>query len=75
MAQKWCEERSVESTIYHADWKNEGKSAGPKRNLRMLANEKEQLDAIVAFPGGKGTGHMVSMGEANNIKVIKIKPK
>lgn len=40
----WCTERSaqggeVEHTVYHADWTGFGRSAGPKRNYRMLTKE------------------------------------
>lgn len=56
---------------YKADWKKHGRSAGPIRNQRMLDEGKPDL--VVAFPGGKGTAHMVKIAKAAKIKVLEIK--
>ena len=55
---------------YPADWKRYGKSAGPVRNLQML--REEEPDLIVAFPGGRGTQHMVTAATSLGYKVKEI---
>ena len=67
MAAKWAEEHGCECVAYEADWRREGRSAGPRRNQRMLDNEHVSL--VVAFPGGRGTADMVRRAEAKGIQV------
>lgn len=56
---------------YPADWEKYGKSAGIKRNHIMLQEEKPNL--VIAFKGGKGTNHMVSISILNKIKVLDLR--
>lgn len=51
---------------FPAEWKVYGKSAGYRRN-KVMAN---YADALVAFPGGKGTEHMINLAMEKNLKVI-----
>ena len=55
---------------YPADWKTNGKAAGPIRNQQMLDEEKPHL--IVAFPGGRGTADMVNRAKAQGYNVMEI---
>lgn len=41
-------------TCFEADWAKYGRKAGPLRNAQMAA----YADAVVLFPGGKGTDSM-----------------
>ncbi len=41
-----------------ADWDTHGRAAGVLRNTSML-RETEQIEAVIAFPGGKGTANMI----------------
>lgn len=41
------------------DWGRLGKSAGYLRNKKML--KEGRPEAVIAFPGGKGTAHMVAL--------------
>jgi hypothetical protein len=52
---------------YPADWARDGRGAGFLRNERMLAEAKPHL--VVAFPGGRGTAHMVARAEAAGVAV------
>ena len=52
---------------FYADWDRYGKRAGPLRNIAM-ADAKP--DVCLAFPGGRGTAHMVSVCIARGIPVI-----
>lgn len=55
---------------YPADWNRNKKSAGPIRNQRMLDEGKPDL--VIAFPGGKGTAHMVKIAREANIEVKEV---
>ena len=61
--------------VFYADWSKHGNSAGPIRNAKMLEYLKEQdySKAVIAFPGGKGTAHMVKIARDAGIDVIEIK--
>jgi len=53
MALLWAINRQIPHETFEADWGREGKSAGPKRNRRML---DAGADAVLAFPiGGPAT--------------------
>lgn len=49
--------------LFPADWKTHGKVAGPLRNAQMAS----EADAVIAFPGGRGTADMV--GKARKIGI------
>jgi hypothetical protein len=52
-ADTWAALNDVNVEKYEADWKRHGKSAGPKRNAKMV-NESNP-DIVIVFPGGRGT--------------------
>lgn len=60
----------IQVEIYKANWDKHGKSAGPIRNVEMLKNGKP--DAVLAFPGGKGTAHMMMIAEKAGVPVIRV---
>jgi hypothetical protein len=66
-ARLWAASQQVPLATYHAHWASIGKSAGPLRNEWML--EFGQPWLVVAFPGGKGTAHMVKLAEKNGTEV------
>lgn len=55
--------------VFPANWKRDGKAAGPIRNQRMLDEAKPDL--VVAFPGGKGTSDMVRRAKDAGVEVIE----
>lgn len=55
-ADEWAKERGIEVAAYPADWIRLGRYAGPVRNQQM--RDEAKADAVVAFPGGKGTRDM-----------------
>ncbi len=69
LALAWALVNEVISTTYFADWEQHGNSAGPIRNKLMLDEEKP--DAVVAFPGGKGTAHMVKIAREAGVEVLE----
>lgn len=55
---------------FKAEWDKYGKSAGFRRNQRML--EEGMPELVIAFPGGKGTAMMVKLAKDANVSVIEI---
>lgn len=72
LANSWAEANHVPVMPFSADWGTFGKSAGPKRNQKMLDEGKPDL--VVAFPGGRGTADMVRRARAAGIKIVEITP-
>lgn len=72
----WARKRRQKVMSFPADWYPNGRSAGmdrsagPKRNQRMIDEGKPDL--VVAFPGGKGTEDMKRRAKAAGIKVIEV---
>lgn len=64
-AVEWLEEEP-----YPADWGTHGKKAGILRNIQML--EEGKPDLVVAFPGGRGTAHMVRIAKKAGVPVREI---
>lgn len=56
LGEQWAKLRDKQIEVFRADWKNNGRAAGPIRNQKMLDSG---IDLLVAFPGGSGTAHMV----------------
>lgn len=78
LAAAWANSMGVASIVMPADWANEGRAAGFRRNQRMLNRllEVQQVGpvtitkkGVVAFPGGKGTSHMISIATAADVRV------
>lgn len=59
LAGEWAHRNKIEVKVYPADWNEYGKAAGPIRNQIMLADFDP--DMIIAFPGGRGTAHMMNI--------------
>jgi len=70
LAESWAKEKQVDYLGFPARWKKCGKSAGPKRNIRMRDNSKP--DACIAFPGGDGTKGMMKLMEEIGVKPWKV---
>jgi len=71
LAGSWAHARGCKVQMFPADWKKDGKAAGPIRNQRMLDEGKP--DMVVAFPGGRGTADMVRRARAAGIEVMEVK--
>ena len=53
-AEIWADGNSIPVTTFKPDWKQYGRAAGPVRNKEMA----QYADAVILFPGGKGTDSM-----------------
>src|ERR1700679_3037554 len=56
--------------VFRANWKRDGKAAGPIRNQRMLDEGKPDL--VIAFAGGRGTADMMNRAIGAGIRVIDV---
>ena len=72
LAGKTAQLLQVPCTVYRANWKRDGKAAGPIRNQRMLDEGKPDL--VVAFPGGRGTADMIRRAETQGVPVERAWP-
>ncbi len=74
LGERYAKENRYKIERYSANWKNFGKSAGPKRNKQMA----EISDYIICFWDGrsKGTKSMIEYAKKLNkpLRVIKINP-
>lgn len=66
----WARSRGIPVTAFPAEWIKHGKAAGFRRNETMLHDGKPEL--VVAFPGSKGTAHMVRLATAAGVPVKRI---
>jgi hypothetical protein len=72
LADIWARANNIPIKSRRANWVRDGNSAGPIRNGLMLRLDKPHL--VVAFPGGKGTAHMVGIAKKAGVRVIEISP-
>ena len=71
LADAWAIERGITAIRCPAKWSQFGRAAGPLRNQFMLDFHKP--DVVVAFPGGAGTAHLVSIAKEVDVLVINVK--
>jgi hypothetical protein len=50
----FASDNNINVTVFRANWKTHGKSAGPLRNVEMA----KYADICILFPGGAGTQSM-----------------
>ena len=63
----WANLNNLPIDEYHAEWDEHGRSAGPIRNSEMAC----AADALIAFPGGKGTENMILNANIMGLRVIR----
>lgn len=65
--EQWAEQEGIPVMKFPAEWDKYGKAAGHKRNEVMA----QYADAVILFPGGKGTANMEQNAIKYNLKIIK----
>lgn len=70
MADQWAMINWCPFEEYKADWKTHGRAAGPIRNEQMLYEGTP--DVVIAFPGGKGTAHMMKIARKAGVEVVEL---
>jgi predicted Rossmann-fold nucleotide-binding protein len=73
LAGEWADKHGFPNIGVKANWDYFGKAAGTVRNHWM----KKYLapDLVIAFPGGRGTAHMVSLDRQGGIDVYEVPAK
>lgn len=66
-AREWCAQTNTPCDTFPADWNKYGKAAGPMRNQLMV---NTRPDAVVAMPGGRGTGDCVHRAQRAGLRII-----
>lgn len=74
MAKEAAETIGLDYIEYGANWKREGRSAGPIRNRKMLDREKPDLVIAFPLPQSKGTLDMIAEAERRGIEVDVCSP-
>lgn len=69
LADYWAVNSWVPVEEYKPDWDTYGKAAGILRNIDMLDSG---VDVVIAFPGGRGTAHMIKIAKEKGVEVIEI---
>lgn len=69
LAHRWAKDKNIPTQVMPADWDTHGRSAGPIRNQAML---NEHPDIVIAFKGGVGTEHMISIARRAGVPVFII---
>lgn len=62
---QWAQKEGIPVRKFPADWKTHGRAAGPIRNAQMA----EAADALIVFPGGRGTANMVEQARKRHLPV------
>lgn len=70
VAERWADSLGIRVSVYPALWERWGTRAGPIRNQLML--DQGRPDLVVAFPGGKGTAHMVRIAKEAGVEVVEV---
>lgn len=67
LTERYSDEKEIPITIYNANWKVYGKSAGPRRNTFIV----EDCDFVIAFPSesSRGTWDTVNKAKKRDIPV------
>lgn len=71
LADLWAKSRGVPAIPCPADWDKHGKAAGVIRNAEMLKRWKPHV--VIAFPGGRGTAHMMSIASKAGVLVHEVR--
>ena len=68
---EWAKARGIPIAEFAPDWKLHGRGAGPVRNGQMAEN----ADAVVLFPGGKGTENMRNQAVKHGLTIYDWREK
>ena len=66
----WCRREGIDERRYPAQWSLHGRSAGPRRNQRML--DEEQPNLVLAFPGSRGTADLIRRARSAGVLVVPL---
>lgn len=62
----WARMNNLSVKYFKAEWSLYGRSAGPRRNAEMA----DYAEALVLFPGGKGSANMLSLAKSKSLQIF-----
>lgn len=62
---RWGMVTGIPVKTFQADWETHQRAAGPIRNGQMAG----YADALIAFPGGRGTADMIKKARKHGLRV------
>lgn len=65
----WANKHNLKIERHYPDWKAHGRGAGPRRNRAMA----ESANAVVLFPGGRGTNSMFAEAKKRNLEIFDLR--
>lgn len=71
LAMQWAIKNEIKYLTVPPRWSVNGRAAAFLRNEEM-ASILPQGTLVVAFPGGKGTAHMISMANTRGFEVLQV---
>ena len=63
--EEYANQHRIPVVRFPADWEKHGRAAGPIRNQQMA----DYADAVVLFPGGRGTNSMFKIATVAGLKI------
>lgn len=70
LGELWAGQNNIPVERMTADWYKHGRAAGPIRNRRMA----REGDAVILFPGGRGTASMRKEAEKRDLSIFTVYP-
>lgn len=68
LAERYAKENKIPFVVFRAEWDKYGNSAGFRRNEYIV----QYSDFLIAFKGGKGTEHSISLARKKGIPVMEM---
>ena len=74
LGEKFAKKNNIKLTVFPADWKKYGKSAGPIRNSQMAKYASDGIGILIAFwnEKSKGTQHMINVARTYRLQEIYV---
>lgn len=70
IGERYARENGLRLVVFPANWKRYGKRAGFLRNEQMAAFCAQEGGVVFAFPGGRGTHHMIETARRHGVPVV-----
>lgn len=67
--ERWGHLNKIPVKVFAADWKNQGRAAGPKRNV-LMGRYADPGGIAIVFPGGRGTASMCGIAEDLGLRIF-----